>query len=548
MNQPRTFSSLIILITAFLLFAPEALAAGNCCLCSHPSLTGGKFCLKDVATSCDSLSSSTNGDVKAASCVTDASANPCKKIPAGQCLNEPSSEIDFKLSSVPGYKASAGSSKSGPELLDFKLNIDIPGLTFFAPYRDENTVIVPMLAQYLQAFQALLIGISLIATAIMLIYGGWLYLLSGTGLKVQEGKKIIIDALIGMIIVLGAAVILANMNPNTARLTALQLYLVPGEKANFEVVNTGGPGGPIPPGKCTFEMNPGGMPTVLSIYHCAADVVAKDLNVDPCYIFTAMNNESYLAIPNLAAHDENALGPVRGADMSIYPGRKLFMESKITYKKKPIESDTQINDDTVDYTKDDLGLDPRFSHGFGVMMFTFNVNKSGKYSFDGVPFTPKQLMDPYWGIYFGSLHIRRTLRDNNAFDTQRLLGTISMVWIYYAGCYKKDGSPGPCSAISKSLDIVPMKPARMGMPYHRNNDTYWCMHGTNIYENINPMSFIICRGDFPLDPTECQDFVAKNIVPLKPDINPKFACSVGCWDKKMPVVGDAKSGYKYRNP
>ncbi|MFA6100002.1 MAG: pilin [Patescibacteria group bacterium] len=545
MNQPRTFFSLVILITVFLICTPEALAA-SCCLCSHPAVANGKFCLNNVNTSCENLNSSTNNDVKAASCVTDVSANPCKKIPAGQCLNEPSSEIDFKLSSVPGYVASK-SADTQPKTLDFKLNIDLPGLTFFAPYNDNNTVIVPMMAQYLQAFQALLIGISLIATAIMLIYGGWLYLLSGTGLKVQEGKKIIIDALIGMIIVLGAVVILSNLNPNTARLTALQLYRVPAEKSNIETVSTVGSSGSTKPGKCTFEMNPGGQPTLLSIYHCAADVLSKDLNINPCYIFTAMNNESYMALPNIAGHDENPIGPVRGTGMSIYPGRKRFNELGVTYKGKPVIPDVTINDDVVDYTKDDLGLDPRFSHGFGLMMFTFSVNKSGKYSFDGEPFTPKQLMDPYWGMYFGSLHIRRTLRTNNAFDTQKLLGTISMVWIYYGGCYNKDGSPGPCAASNKNLDIKPMKPVRMGTPDHRNNDTYWCMQGTNIYENINPIFLTVCRGDFPLDPTECQAFVEKEIVPLKPDINPKFACSVGCWDKRMPVVGDAKSGYKYRN-
>lgn len=201
---------------------PAAAQAAVCCLCSHAQISGGRFCLKDIAD-CSTLQSSTNADLKNAQCVQDTGANPCKKVPKGSCLNEPSDEMTFKLASVPGYKASADTGTSQPSGLNFKLNINIPGLTFLAPYSEGGEIFIPMLAQYLQAVQKMMIGIGLVAAAIMLVYGGWLYIISGTGIKVTDGKKIIIDALIGMVIILGSVVILSNLNPNTATLSALRL-------------------------------------------------------------------------------------------------------------------------------------------------------------------------------------------------------------------------------------------------------------------------------------------------------------------------------------
>ncbi|MFA6161227.1 MAG: pilin [Patescibacteria group bacterium] len=227
-------SASIALLTSILFFyAGSALAATSCCICTHPQVKNGQFCLKDVNTSCDSLQNMTNADLKNASCSADTSANPCKKVPAGKCLNEPSDVASFKLTTVPGYSPTSQDAGRGTiatsdavKTLDVKLNIDIPGLTFFAPYRDENEIIVPIFAQYVQAFQKLLIGISLIATAIMIMYGGFLYIISGTGAKVREGKKILTDAIIGLVITLGAVVILSNVNPNAASMNALHLTII----------------------------------------------------------------------------------------------------------------------------------------------------------------------------------------------------------------------------------------------------------------------------------------------------------------------------------
>ena len=234
---------IFLVVTVFAIQAGTSLAATKCCACTHPNVTGGRFCIKDYAADCADLSKSTNTELKDANCLQDPSVNPCKKITAGVCLNDPADEMSFKLSSVPGYKAPEAK-KEEIKTLPVQLNIQVPGLTMYDAYEDDKEVIVPALAQYIQALQTILIGIGVIAAALMVMYGGFLYIISGTGAKVREGQQIIKDALIGLVIILGSAVILNNINPNTANLSALHLYRVTGDYYTNPVASREGVAGP----------------------------------------------------------------------------------------------------------------------------------------------------------------------------------------------------------------------------------------------------------------------------------------------------------------
>lgn len=365
------------------------MAASSCCICTHTQVKNGQFCLKDVDTSCDSVQNLTNPDLKNATCTEDKSANPCKKVPAGKCLNEPSDITSFKLSSIPGYSSSIisdagpGTSDAG-RVLDWKLNIDIPGLTFLAPYKDENEIIVPMFAQYVQAFQKLLIGISLIATAIMIMYGGFLYIISATGEKVREGKKILTDAIIGLIIVLGAIIILSNINPNTANMHALRLFAV--KKENFTYVTD-----------TEYQNITGQVPPSSSDAVNTAIEVAKEMHYpDLCIPWAIIMSESGGNLKGIS-HDEDVRsywpvqasrnnfivsntkksGAAAGFNSGNYPGaecRNGSAASDIKEKCLTVAKQAIFNDDShgsaqiqaaISTGDDTLGLDPRFSHGFG---------------------------------------------------------------------------------------------------------------------------------------------------------------------------------------
>ncbi|MDF1497603.1 MAG: hypothetical protein P1P90_06165 [Patescibacteria group bacterium] len=106
-----------------------------------------------------------------------------------------------------------------------RLNVDIPGLDVkdFQVTRSAQTLSVPFFAVYVIAFYKYILGIGLIASAIIVIYGGYLYLLGATGMQVQSGKEKIKEALMGLVILLGAYVIITNVNPNLVRMNTLNI-------------------------------------------------------------------------------------------------------------------------------------------------------------------------------------------------------------------------------------------------------------------------------------------------------------------------------------
>ncbi|HEU0050906.1 MAG TPA: hypothetical protein VFQ60_02500, partial [Patescibacteria group bacterium] len=72
------------------------------------------------------------------------------------------------------------------------------------------------------------IGVAVILAIIMVIYGGFRYLLGSAAGSVEAGKKINFDAIMGMIIVLGAWLILHTVNPNTLTLRPPSLAIIQG--------------------------------------------------------------------------------------------------------------------------------------------------------------------------------------------------------------------------------------------------------------------------------------------------------------------------------
>lgn len=109
-----------------------------------------------------------------------------------------------------------------------QLEVDIPGLDFSKnPVVLSNTAIqVPFFGAYVAAIYRNLIGVSIIAAAVMIVYGGVKYIVASSISSVQSGKEIIADAIVGMFLVISAFTILNALNPALIQPKPVELYQV----------------------------------------------------------------------------------------------------------------------------------------------------------------------------------------------------------------------------------------------------------------------------------------------------------------------------------
>ena len=91
--------------------------------------------------------------------------------------------------------------------------VPIPGVTFTPAVENNGLIEIPYLAQYISGIYRLSVGLGAILAAIMLVYGGFRYMLAASLSGVQDGKTIIQDALIGLVVLLSSYLILKTINP-----------------------------------------------------------------------------------------------------------------------------------------------------------------------------------------------------------------------------------------------------------------------------------------------------------------------------------------------
>jgi len=202
--------------------------AFDCCLCK--SATPAKeFCALTLkGTTCDSVSDKINTKTEKKFSVACASLAPenCVKVTSGssgKCANEPVTFDKFDKT----FFASAKPTENYVTSVAPVLGVPIPGVTFPDKLEVANNMVqVPYLAIYITAFQKYLIGISLVVAAMMLVYGGVRYIWGGTGASIETAKSVIQDALIGLVLIMFATVLLANINPNTTSFGGLKVPLV----------------------------------------------------------------------------------------------------------------------------------------------------------------------------------------------------------------------------------------------------------------------------------------------------------------------------------
>ncbi|MFH1078438.1 MAG: hypothetical protein V1745_04150, partial [Patescibacteria group bacterium] len=193
-----------------------------CCDCYYPDDPKASVCITSAAAGdCANMpGNSTNSDVKSLTCKTsvmDVASATCKAITGGGiCGKGPFDERTYKAPVTAATTPASGTGTYKPEL-----GIAIPLLTFTGIPSDGTSVQVPWFAEYVAAVYRYLTAIAVIAAAIMIVYGGFKYIVSSSGAGVQTGKDVIKDAIVGLLLVIGAYTILWTINPATTSFAPL---------------------------------------------------------------------------------------------------------------------------------------------------------------------------------------------------------------------------------------------------------------------------------------------------------------------------------------
>lgn len=241
------FAYLISIIFLLLITKPlQAQITFNCYLCNAKSETNNaSFCIQvpkgqSLASSINVLKEKLENNFIVtcdSSALIDVKCSKLGTSPSAICSNDPVTvnQFDPKTTLLISKQTSSTLEITGAQKnATPKLNVPIPGLNFSETINESGqALLIPYLAQYISALQKYLIGIALIVASIMIIIGGIKYIIASTGAKVASSKEIIIDAVMGMVIVLGSYEILASINPNLTYLPSLQITQV--EKSAYNL-------------------------------------------------------------------------------------------------------------------------------------------------------------------------------------------------------------------------------------------------------------------------------------------------------------------------
>ncbi len=253
-HASRALTSLIFLFGLFGSAVPLPVAAQTaplCCLCAK---AGQNVCVnvtlaagESVGDNCAGLTGTQtyrnmvgdrSGLFEGFSCsaVLDAQGctavgtNTSSRCPAGTPVNLEA--LPARYTATTTGASAAGTVGATPAARPFQpvvpiLGVQIPGLTFTPASREGTNVTVPYLAEYINAGYRYLVGVIMIVAIVMVVWGGFRFLLGSAHVgNITKAKETIRDAIVGMLLVIGAYVILQTVNPATTELRSLELSSV----------------------------------------------------------------------------------------------------------------------------------------------------------------------------------------------------------------------------------------------------------------------------------------------------------------------------------
>ena len=281
----------------------------------------------------------------------------------GVCSVAPTRAAGRTGETVVSEPVSSGNTNAEQPSVFSGLNIDIPG--FEAP--EDGGL---LFASYINAIYRYLLSIVAIAATIMFIWGAFLYLVGSSMGNIAKGKSIMMDAVIGLMLLVGANLILRTLNPNLTVFTSLNI--VPVDSLLWKSVER------------TANVSRGQKSLMTS--NALQQAISTGIPELPCMVKVALQYESggdLMAI----GHDENFTSTAYSVG-----SRKAFLRSGVTYQGKTFsplscsngnscQASKQKNDDyssgpnkTFDLNAPpNYGLDLQYTHGFGASQGTVSL-------------------------------------------------------------------------------------------------------------------------------------------------------------------------------
>ncbi|OGL78572.1 hypothetical protein A3E39_02045 [Candidatus Uhrbacteria bacterium RIFCSPHIGHO2_12_FULL_60_25] len=233
-------------ILAIALVPTATQAADICCSCKGPPdpaavtcLTADAKALGSSADDCTAVATKTKLPAGWTCDTTPLTEQKCKTVSdGGVCPKAPTSAYTY--AEAPGEAVKKDASKQAAPIPDIipTLNVPIPGLTFTG-----GSAASSLFGEYIAALYRYAISIAAIAATVMFVFGAFQFLLGSAVPQINKGRAYMIDAVVGLLLVMGATLILRTVNPALVSLEALNITLVgAAEDAHpFAPAEVGGP-------------------------------------------------------------------------------------------------------------------------------------------------------------------------------------------------------------------------------------------------------------------------------------------------------------------
>ncbi|MBP9864043.1 hypothetical protein KBC54_01155 [Patescibacteria group bacterium] len=132
------------------------------------------------------------------------------------------------FSIVPVHVAFAADAAKVSDFVTPQLEVAIPGVNLSSGQVSvqKDSIQIGFLGAYINGVYNFLLGIVVITAAVMIVYGGFKYIIAATGAGIQDGKERIKDAVLGLILVFASSTLLKVMNPSLGTLKPLTVQTV----------------------------------------------------------------------------------------------------------------------------------------------------------------------------------------------------------------------------------------------------------------------------------------------------------------------------------